>query len=106
NQALALSKARPVSQILARAMDVAAAVILRSGRYPHRLLNRRYRRLEAQLPFSGGPPATLLAEFLRGNSVHDVVVEPLMDPILWGEPPRFPRFLATGTRSPAPRPGP
>jgi SAM-dependent methyltransferase len=104
NEALARSRARPTSQILARAMDSAAALVLRSGRYSHRLLNRRYRRLEAQLPFSGGPPATRLSEFLGANSVRDVVVEPLMDPTLWGEPPQFPRYLATGIRSPDPEP--
>jgi hypothetical protein len=52
------------------------------------------------LPFSGGLPATRLVEFLEANSVHNVQIEPLMDPALWGKPPQFPRYLATGTRSP------
>jgi hypothetical protein len=52
-----------------------------------------------QLPFSGGPPAKRLAAFLQANDLHDVVVEPLMDPTLWGEVPRFPRYLVVGTRS-------
>jgi ubiquinone/menaquinone biosynthesis C-methylase UbiE len=106
NDALALANARPTSQIFARVLDAAAALLLRSGRYPRRLLNRKYRRLEVQLPFSGGPSATRLAEFLEANSVHNVEVEALMDPTLWGEVPQFHRYLATGSRSPdaAPRP--
>jgi ubiquinone/menaquinone biosynthesis C-methylase UbiE len=100
NEALALANSRPTSQILARVIDTAAALILRRGRYPRRLLNRKYRRIEAQLPFSGGLPATRLVEFLEANSVHNVQIEPLMDPALWGKPPQFPRYLATGTRSP------
>jgi ubiquinone/menaquinone biosynthesis C-methylase UbiE len=106
NEALALANARPTSQVLARALDAAAALVLRSGRNPRRLLNRKYRRIEVQLPFSGGPPATRLADFLEANSVHNVEVEPLMDPTLWGELPQFPRYLATGTRSPNAAPGP
>jgi ubiquinone/menaquinone biosynthesis C-methylase UbiE len=99
NDALALANAHPTSRIFARVLDAAAALVLRSGRYPRRLLNRKYRRLELQLPFSGGPSATRLAEFLDANSVHNVEVEPLMDSTLWGELPQFPRYLATGTRS-------
>jgi ubiquinone/menaquinone biosynthesis C-methylase UbiE len=106
NDALALANARPTSQIFARVLDVAAALVLRSGRGPRRLLNRKYRRLEVELPFSGGPPATKLADFLEANSVHNVEVEALMDPTLWGEVPEFPRYLATGIRAPEATRGP
>jgi ubiquinone/menaquinone biosynthesis C-methylase UbiE len=99
NEALALANARPTSKIFARVLDTAAALILRSGRYRRRLLNRKYRRVELQLPFSGGLSATRLTDFLKANSVRNVEVEPLMDPTLWGELPQFPRYLATGTRS-------
>jgi ubiquinone/menaquinone biosynthesis C-methylase UbiE len=100
NKDLERSHARPVSRILSRVIHGAAALVLRSGGRPTKLLNWSYRRLEVQLPFSGGPSAARLAEFLRANSLRDVVVEPLMDPALWGEPPKFPRYLATGTRPP------
>jgi ubiquinone/menaquinone biosynthesis C-methylase UbiE len=94
NDALALRFARRTSRFLAWVINVGAALgIRRYGSY------RRYRRIEAQLPFSGGPPAELLAAFLQANDLHDVVVEPLMDPTLWGEMPRFPRYLVAGTRS-------
>jgi ubiquinone/menaquinone biosynthesis C-methylase UbiE len=106
NDALAQANARPTSQIRARLIDTAAALLLRSGRYRRKLLNRKYHRLQLQLPFSGGPPATRLADFLRANSVHNVEVEALMDPTLWGELPQFPRYLATGTRAPDATPGP
>src|SRR5262245_43107214 len=81
NEALALHYARPASRFLARVIDVGVAVVTfgRRGSY------RRYRRIEAQLPFSGGPPAERLASFLQANDLHDVVVEPLPDPTLWGE---------------------
>jgi ubiquinone/menaquinone biosynthesis C-methylase UbiE len=99
NEELARANARLTSRILARAVDTAAAVAVRIGGHPQRLLNRGYRRIEAQLPFSGGPEATRLAEFLTANSVRDVVIDPLMDPTLWGEVPKFPRYVATGTRA-------
>jgi SAM-dependent methyltransferase len=102
NDAFARANARPESQIRARVLDAATALVLRSGlrrgRYTRRLLNRRYWRVERQLPFSGGPPATRLADFLKANSVHNVELKPLMDPKLWGEVPQFPRYLATGIR--------
>lgn len=59
---------------------------------------RRYRRVEAQLPFSGGPPADVLVDFLKRHRLRDVVVEPLMNPALWGETPPFARYLALGRR--------
>jgi ubiquinone/menaquinone biosynthesis C-methylase UbiE len=98
DEALALSEDRPAAKLLARGLDFAALVV-RRGKYRTKLLNRKYRRLEAQLPFAGGPPASRLVSFLEANSVHDVWTEPLMDPTLWGESPQFPRYVVTGTRS-------
>jgi ubiquinone/menaquinone biosynthesis C-methylase UbiE len=98
NELLARNLARPVSRVVGRTIDAAAALVRRSGGHPTKLLNWKYRRLERQLPFSGGPSAERLVAFLEANSVQDVRVEPLMDPTLWGEEPKFPRYLATGTR--------
>jgi ubiquinone/menaquinone biosynthesis C-methylase UbiE len=100
NAALERSLARPASRVFARAIDLAAAIVVRGGGHPTKLLNYKYRVLQAQLPFSGGPSADRLAAFLAANSVADVTVEPLMDPTLWGEEPAFPRYLATGIRPP------
>ncbi len=101
NEALALAYARPASRCLALAMEAGTPLLSRiGGSYARRWLGgRRYRRIEAQLPFSGGPPAGELAAFLEANGVRDVVVRSLMDDALWGETPRFPRYLAAGTRS-------
>jgi ubiquinone/menaquinone biosynthesis C-methylase UbiE len=99
NEALQRSLARPSSRLLARAIDAAAAVVRRTGRSPAKLLSRKYARIEVQLPFSGGPSSERLADFLRANSVEEVSVSPLMDPVLWGESPEFPRYLVAGTRS-------
>ena len=104
NEAVALSYERASSRLIARLMDAVAAILLRSGAgLARRLLNRRYPGVEAQLPFSGGPTANRLATFLEDNQVQDVVVEPLMEPILWAGRSEFPRYAATGIRSPDPQ---
>jgi ubiquinone/menaquinone biosynthesis C-methylase UbiE len=106
NEALAsaLSHGRPATRLLARMLQYqvvadGAALMVRSGKYRTKLLNWKYRRLEAQLPFAGGPAASRLVSFLEANSLHYVWTEPLMDPALWGESPQFPRYVVTGTRS-------
>jgi ubiquinone/menaquinone biosynthesis C-methylase UbiE len=93
NEALAQSSKRSTSRLRARMMEVGAALLGRGGSL------RRYHRIEAQLPFSGGPTAERLASFLQTNGLHDIEVERLMDPILWGETPRFPRYLVVGSSS-------
>lgn len=100
NEALmsALSDRRLAAKLPARVLDWAALVV-RSDKYRTKLLNWKYRRLEAELPFAGGPPASRLVSFLEANSVHDIWTEPLMDPTLWGESPKFPRYVVTGARS-------
>lgn len=102
NEALRRAYARPGSRLRARIKDAVVALAVRGGAYPARLLDGRYLRIEIHLPFSGGPSAADLADFLRAHSVGEVVVEPLMDPRLWGEVPEFPRYLAAGTRLPNP----
>jgi ubiquinone/menaquinone biosynthesis C-methylase UbiE len=93
NEALAQRYRRPTARLLARVIETSAAVLKKGGS------DRRYRRIAAQLPFSGGPSAQRLAAFLRDRGLHDVEVQPLMDPILWGETPQFPRYLVVGGRS-------
>jgi ubiquinone/menaquinone biosynthesis C-methylase UbiE len=97
NDALARSEGGPAAKVPTWALDFAARVV-RSGKYRTKILNRKYRRVEAQLPFAGGPPASRLVSFLEANSVEELSTEPLMDPTLWGESPRFPRYVVTGTR--------
>jgi ubiquinone/menaquinone biosynthesis C-methylase UbiE len=94
NEALARYYRRTTSRLLSRVIETGAALLGKGGSH------RRYHRIEAQLPFSGGPTEQRLAAFLRAKGLHDVEVEPLMDPILWGEAPRFPRYLVVGSRSP------
>jgi hypothetical protein len=103
NEALRRAHTRFASRIFARIIGAAAALLARRGERRTIFLNRSYFRIEVGLPFSGGPSAARLADFLTANSVHDVAVEPLMDATLWGEQPDFPRYLATGTRSSDPR---
>ena len=104
NEAAARSYSRPSARLFARALDY-AALIVRSGKYRTKLLNRKYRLLELRLPFAGGPSASRLVSFLEARAVRDVWAEPVMDPTLWGESPQFPRYVVTGTRSAQPEEG-
>jgi ubiquinone/menaquinone biosynthesis C-methylase UbiE len=63
-----------------------------------KLSDWRYEQIHAQLPFFGGPPAERLVELLKAQGLRDITVEPLMRPVLWGEVPQHPRYLATGRR--------
>lgn len=62
------------------------------------LYDWRYQQLHTELPFFGGPPAERLVALLEAQGVRDVIVEPLMHPVLWGEVPQHPRYLAIGSR--------
>src|SRR6185295_7023108 len=83
-----------------RFKDAIVEISVRSGIRPKRLrrTHRFYRRVERDLPFSGGPTADRLVDLLRRLSLADIEVEPLMDPTLWGEELEFPRYLASATR--------
>ena len=59
---------------------------------------RRYRKVTAGLPFSGGPSAEQLIGFLEKQGLRELRVEPLMSHALWGEVPPFPRYLVSGRR--------
>jgi ubiquinone/menaquinone biosynthesis C-methylase UbiE len=86
------------SRIKDRLKDAVVEISRRTGIGPRRFLRRRYRRLERELPFSGGPSADRLVELLERLSVVDIEFEPLMDPALWGEPSPYPRYLVSGSR--------
>jgi ubiquinone/menaquinone biosynthesis C-methylase UbiE len=83
---------------LADIVHAAAKIISRLVRRKRQRRGWTYRRIEAQLPFSGGPPAERLVAFLEERGLRDVAVEPLMSPALWGERPQFPRYLVVGKR--------
>lgn len=34
----------------------------------------------------------------RDQGLHDVAVEPLLDAVLWGETPKWERYVVIGTR--------
>jgi ubiquinone/menaquinone biosynthesis C-methylase UbiE len=58
----------------------------------------QYRQLQAQLPFSGGPFAEKLVAFLETLGLKDLTVEPLMNPVLWGDGHQYSRYLVVGRR--------
>jgi 2-polyprenyl-3-methyl-5-hydroxy-6-metoxy-1,4-benzoquinol methylase len=80
--------------------DAIVEISVRSGIHPKRLrrTHRYYRRVERDLPFSGGPSADRLVDLLERLSVLNIEVASLMDPTLWDEPLEFPRYLISGTR--------
>jgi SAM-dependent methyltransferase len=99
NDALALAYSRPLSRLAARTLHMASTAVARvRGSQPRRFVLRRYHRIEVALPFAGGPSGERLARFLDEKGLENVAVRPLMDPALWGEAPRFPRYLAAGTK--------
>jgi SAM-dependent methyltransferase len=98
NDEFAATKGRHKGRFKERVKDAIVAISLHSGIGYNRFLRRRYRRVELELPFSGGPSADRLVELLQQLSVLNIGVEPLMNPALWGESPQFPRYLISGTR--------
>jgi ubiquinone/menaquinone biosynthesis C-methylase UbiE len=90
---------RSRARVMAMVASTIAAVASRAGgRYPRRILNRKYRQIESDLPFYGGASADRLSAFLKAVGVEGVRVQPLVDSALWGEGPRYPRYLAVGIR--------
>jgi len=59
----------------------------------------KYQQLQAQLPFSGGTSAENLVGFLETLGLKDLTVEPLMNPVLWGDGRQYPRYLVVGRRA-------
>ena len=59
----------------------------------------KYRQLQGQLPFWGGPSAEKLVAFLEAQGLKDLTVEPLMNPVLWGDGPQYSRYLVVGRRA-------
>lgn len=55
-----------------------------------------YEQIHQRLPFYGGQPSERLTQFLAAEGFRDVIVKPLMDEVLWGEKPQYPRYLVTG----------
>ncbi len=63
-----------------------------------RLNDWRYQRVHTELPFFGGAPAERLVALFEAQGLRNITVEPLMNPVLWGEVPQYPRYLAMGSR--------
>jgi SAM-dependent methyltransferase len=52
-----------------------------------------YREIHYRLPLFGGRPEQEIVELLRSCGFNSVATEPLMDPQLWIEAPKFSRYL-------------
>jgi ubiquinone/menaquinone biosynthesis C-methylase UbiE len=62
--------------------------------------NDEYVAIQHALPLYGGRPSATLASIVRASGYEHVIVEPLMDPTLWGSPPDRERYAVLG-RNPA-----
>lgn len=67
-----------------------------AGRRHWRQYAKQYRRIQAQLPFSGGAPADRLLHAMQQQGLRETRVEPLMSATLWGETPPYPRYAVMG----------
>lgn len=99
NEALAKEYSRPLRATAATIVESALALLCRlAGRGHWRLYSRKYKRIDAQLPFSGGPEADRLVQFFMRHGMQDVTFQPLMNPELWGETPPDYRYLVVASR--------
>lgn len=73
-------------------------VALIEGEFGQQAIKAEYQSIHGQLPFYGGRPSAALAAFLQAEGLADVQVEPLVDPVLWGQPPKWRRYLVVGMR--------
>jgi len=99
NAALARAHASPMRRAMNALVEtpLSAAARIR-GKKSETLQARKYRRIQAQLPFSGGPPRDALTKLLSESGVRNVETTPLMDARYWGEEPRFDRYIVVGER--------
>lgn len=72
--------------------------VLRGRKQSSTVYTRRYRRIQADLPFSGGPSQEVLEDLLKAHGARNVVTTPMMDARYWGEAPRFPRYIVVAER--------
>jgi ubiquinone/menaquinone biosynthesis C-methylase UbiE len=99
NEALAKRYSHPLRAAFNASVEAAMALVCRlAGRGYGRLYWKKYKRIDAQLPFSGGPHADRLADVFREEGYGNVTVHPLMSQALWEEHPRDPRYLVLATR--------
>lgn len=61
-------------------------------------LSGEYGEIHTHLPFLGGEVGEKVAAFLRECGVREVGVLPLMDPVLWHEVPKYPRYVVVGRK--------
>jgi ubiquinone/menaquinone biosynthesis C-methylase UbiE len=68
------------------------------GHWENMSIQEEYATIYQRLPYFGGLPSEQLSSALRTAGFADVAIQPLMDETLWGEMPRRPRYLLTGTK--------
>lgn len=99
NEQLAREYAHPLRVVIDSIVEGGMSLLSLIARKKYgKLYSRRYRRIQAQLPFSGGPTVERLSEFLAQHGVQNVEIQSLMDPALWEKQPEVYRYLASGTR--------
>lgn len=79
-----------------RVLKPGGRIALVEGNWGTPTVISEYEEIRSQLPFYGGIPSEQLTQFLQAEGLQHVVVQPLMDPVLWGEEPQRPRYLVVG----------
>jgi len=82
-----------------RALKPGGRVALVEGNWGGQSIQKAYEPIRDRLPFFGGQSGEELAAFLRAQGLRGVVVEPLLDPVLWGEQTHQERYLVSGVSS-------
>jgi ubiquinone/menaquinone biosynthesis C-methylase UbiE len=70
-------------------------LIMIEGHWGSTERREEYNQIHDRLPLFGGRPEIEMAALVRAHGFAAVSVEPLMNPELWTEPPRHPRYLLT-----------
>lgn len=88
----------PAVQEWRRVLKPGGRLALVEGHFENSEPKAEYEQIRSRLPLYGGQPSEQLVAVLTAEGYRDVTVQPLMEPVLWGETPRRPRYLIVGGR--------
>lgn len=81
-----------------RLLVTGGRLALIEGHWENMSIQEEYETIYQRLPYFGGLASEQLATALSTAGFTQVAIQPLMDETLWGEQPKRPRYLLTGTK--------